>query len=120
MNRNRVTVVILVACFGACAAPAPTRQGASFGSRHTVRFQQPPDQAAACFGRNAEEHSSALVAEIRPGRDSAQVIVRVKNGTLYATADFQRAGSGSTGTIALNVTTTGKRNDLLDSLVEGC
>ena len=120
MYLNRVLPLILLAYVGACAAPAATRPASSFGSRHMHRFQQPPDRAAACFAHNAEEHSSALVAEIRPGRDSAQVIVRVKNGTLYATADFQRAGSGSTGTIALNVATTGKRNDLLDSLVEGC
>ena len=70
--------------------------------------------------RNAEEHSSALAAEVRSGRDRAQVVIRVKNGITYAIADFERAGSGSTGSIQLNVATSGRRNDLLDALVEGC
>ena len=118
MHLNLVVVIVLISFASACAAPA--RPAAAYGSRHTHRFQQPPDKAASCFARNAEEHSSALVADVRPGRDSAQVIVRVKNGVMYATADFERAGSGSTGTIALNVTTTGRRSDLFDSLVEGC
>jgi hypothetical protein len=119
MRYDILVGTILLVQLIACASP-PLRQPAAYGSRHTLRFQQPPDKAAACFARNAEEHSSALVAEVRPGRDSAQVIVRVKNGVPYATADFQRAGTGSTGTIALNVTSTGRRNDLVDALVEGC
>jgi hypothetical protein len=110
--------VLTVACLAACAVSP--RQSVSHGSRHVHRFQQPPEQAAACFGRNAEEHSSALAAEVRPGRDRAQVVVRVRNGITYAIADFERAGSGSTGSIQLNVARSGRRNDLLDALVEGC
>ena len=98
----------------------PGRQAAPHGSRHFHQFRQPPDKAAACFARNAEEHSSALVSEVRPGQDTAHVIVRVKNGVIYATADFERAGSGSRGTVALNVTTSARQSDLLDALTEGC
>lgn len=117
--RCRVAItVIMVACVAACAVSP--RQGVSYGSRHAHRFQQPPEQAAACFARNAEEHSSALAAEVRPGGDRAQVVVRVKNGVTYAIADFERAGSGSTASIVLNVATSGRRNDLVDALVEGC
>jgi hypothetical protein len=109
---------MIAACLSGCAAPS--RQVGAQGSRHSVRLQQPPVEAAECFARNAEEHSSALTAEVRPGHDSAEAVVRVKNGVLYGTAVFQRAGSGSTGTITLMVSTTGRRSDLLDSLIEGC
>jgi hypothetical protein len=117
--RCRIPITVLtVVCVAACAVSP--RQSVSHGSRHVHRFQQPPAQAAACFARNAEEHSSALAAEVRPGFDRAQVVVRVKNGITYAIADFERAGSGATGSIQLNVATSGRRNDLLDALVEGC
>ena len=109
---------MLVVCMAGCAVSP--RQPPSYGSRHTHRFEQAPEHAAACFARNAEEHSSALAAEVRPGRDRARVVVRVKNGLTYAIADFERAGSGSTASIVLNVATSGRRNDLFDALVEGC
>ena len=118
MHVDIVIAAVLAAYLAGCASPL--RPPASQGARHSQSFQQPPDRAAACFARNAEEHSSALVAEVQPGGDSARVVVSVKNGVLYATADFRRAGSGSTGTITLNVTTTGSRRDLIEALVEGC
>ena len=97
------------------------REPGDYGSRHTHRFQQPPEKAARCFARNAEEHSSALMSEVRMQRDgSAEVIVRVKNGVTYATADIKAAAQASTGTIVLMVRTSGRRNDLLNALVEGC
>lgn len=108
-------VVGLTGCIGPLRQPSTVQ-----GSRDTVRLQLPPDRAAACFARNAEEHSSALIAEVRPGGDSAEVIVRVKNGVLYGTADFRRAGGGSTAYINLNVTTTGSRRDLVAALTAGC
>ena len=113
-----LTVWAAVTTLAGCASPP--RQSAPGGSSHTVRLQLPPDQAAACFARNAEEHSGALAAEVRRGGDRAEVVVRVKNGVLYGTADFQRAGAGSRASIALNVTTTGRRSDLVDALTEGC
>jgi hypothetical protein len=115
--RTSLVAIIVTTCVAGCAS-APQPPG--YGSRGNVRLQQPPERAAACFARNAEEHSSALVAEVRPGRDSAEVIVRVKNGILYGTGQFERAGSGSSATIALNVTTSGRRNDLIRELTEGC
>ena len=58
---------------------------------------QPPEKAARCFAHNAEEHSSALVSEVRIDRDgTAAVVVRVKNGITYATADIRRSGQAST------------------------
>ena len=113
-----LAAVVVSTHLSGCAAPG--RESTAQGSRHSVRSQQPPAQAAACFARNAEEHSSALVAEVRPARDSAEVVVRVRNGVLYGTADFRSAGSGSTATITLNVATTGRRSDLIDALTEGC
>ena len=98
-----------------------SREASAQGSRHTHRFQLPPEKAARCFARNAEDHSSALMSEVNMQRDgNAEVIVRVKNGVTYATADIRRAGAASTGTIILMVRTSGRRGDLLDSLVAGC
>lgn len=108
----------IAVCLSACAS-AP-RAASAPGSPSSVRLSSPPNEAAACFARNAEEHSSALAAEVRPGRERAEVTVRVKNGVLYGTASFERAGNGSAADIRLNVTTTGRRSDLIDALTEGC
>jgi hypothetical protein len=102
----------------ACAQVGP--QTPSAGSTHTYRSQQPPDQAARCFGRNAEEHSSALVSKVTVQESRADVAVNVRNGVPYATAEFRRSGSGSVGTIMLNVVTSGSQRDLVASLTEGC
>ena len=80
----------------------------------------PPLEAARCFARNAEEHSSALAGEARASDGGAEAIVRVKNGVTYATAQFRPAASGSTGEIQLMVTTSGRQSDLLDALFQGC
>ena len=106
---------LLAACTFGQAAPS----GAG-GTTHTVRLQQAPAQAARCFARNAEEHSSALVAEVNSTRDGgAETIVKVKNGVVYATAEFRRASAGSSATITLMVITR-RSSELLDALVEGC
>lgn len=106
--------VIAIALASACAQAQ--RQSGAHGSTHTHRSPLPPEKAASCFGRNAEEHSSALVSAVSGG----DVTVRVKNGVTYATAAYRRAGAGSVGSITLNVSTSGRRSDLFDALVEGC
>jgi hypothetical protein len=111
---------LLAAALLTACAPFPARDSAGTGSRHEVRLKLPPAKAARCFARNAEEHSSALMSEVRADGDSAQTIVRVKNGVTYATAEFRRAGNGSTGDVQLMVTTTGRQSDLVDALFEGC
>ncbi|MEA3157803.1 MAG: hypothetical protein QOK44_5392 [Betaproteobacteria bacterium] len=118
MYSNWNICVIALLLVSGCAMPA--RQAATHGSRHSHQFRQPPDKAAACFARNAEEHSSALVSEVRTGQDTAHVIIRVKNGVTYATADFERMGNGSRASVTLNVTTSSRQSDLLDALTEGC
>ncbi len=93
-------------------------------STNTVRhlFAQPPLGAAACFARNAEARSSALVAEVKPpdARGHVEVIVRVKNGVLYATADLRPAGTRAEGTITLMVISRRGTPELVSFLVEGC
>ena len=86
------------------------------------RFAKAPQGAAACFARNAEEHSSALMAEVRPADASGrvEVIVRVKNGVSYATAELRPAGTRAEGTITLMVVSSGGARELVRSLVEGC
>ena len=93
-------------------------------STNTVRhvFAQSPQRAGACFARNAEEHSSALVAEVRPpdARGHVEVIVRVKNGITYATADLRPAGERADGTITLMAISSRGTQELVRLLVEGC
>jgi hypothetical protein len=116
----RITAcLVLLTLVNACASPP--RSATAIGSEHRHRFQQPPEKAARCFAHNAEEHSSALMSEVRVKADgSAEVIVRVKNGVLYASAEINRAGNASTGTIHLMVRTSRGSGDLLEALVEGC
>ena len=111
-------VLLLMLAFAGCAAHS--RGGASQGGTHSYRSQQAPEAAARCFARNAEEHSSALVAEVTRRDGAADVVVRVKNGVTYATANFRAAGSGSVGSITLMVVSSGRQSDLLESLTEGC
>ena len=117
------TVVGALACgaillVAACATPAPS---SGVGAKHSHRFALPADKAAACFARNAEEHSSALVSEVRTRANGGrEVIVRVKNGVLYANAEIDPAGSGSRATITLMVVSRSGQGDLLASLTEGC
>lgn len=115
----RMTVKLMIGLLAVVIASAcaqAQRKPAAHGSTHTHRSQLPPEKAAGCFARNAEEHSSALVSEVTGG----EVVVRVKNGVTYATAAYRRSGAGSVGSIALNVMTSGRRGDLFDALVEGC
>jgi hypothetical protein len=118
MRHSTLVILTLIAVVAGCSSAS--RQGVSGSSEATARVALPPDRAAACFAHNAVEHSSALIAEVHPGGDRAEVIVRVKNGVLYATADFRRAGAGSTVALTLNVTTNSSRSELVDALLEGC
>ena len=112
---------LLAATVLAACSPFTSREAPAGGSREVLQLQLPPEQAARCFARNAEDHSSALVSEVTVDRDGgAETVVRVKNGVTYATAQFRPAGRGSTGDLRLNVTTTGRRGDLVDALVKGC
>jgi hypothetical protein len=116
--RALFAALLVAACSGACAQVP--RQSAGVGARHAHHFKLPADKAAACFARNAEEHSSALKAEVQRRGAAANVIVRVKNGVLYATAEIEPASAGSDASIILMVRTNNPRDELLQSLVEGC
>ncbi len=113
-----IVCACLVLLMAACArvkesAPADT-------VRH--RFAQPPERAGACFARNAEAHSAALVAEVGAPDASGHVhvIVRVRNGVTYATADLRPAGGRAEGTITLMAISTRGSKALVQELVEGC
>lgn len=86
------------------------------------RFAQLPQAAGACFARNAERRSAALVAEV--GRPDAsgrvQVLVNVKNGVEYARLTLHPVGARSDGTIELNVSSRRGTEELVSFLVEGC
>jgi hypothetical protein len=116
--KSLIAALALALLAGCALAPGGAR---STGSSYTHRFGLPPEQAAACFARNAEEHSSALVSTVRRVGDGRfEVTVNVKNGVLYAQAQIERAGSASTGSILLMVVTSDSRSDLLDALTAGC
>lgn len=114
----------IVACIAATAAlsgcPFASKEGASTVVRHA--FTQPPAQAAACFARNAERHSSALIAEVGTPNASGAVSVEVtvRNGVPYASAEFRPSGRGSAGVLTLMVTAKGGMRPLIEQLTEGC
>jgi len=86
------------------------------------RFTQSPQAAGACFARNAERRSSALVAEVSPpdARGRVEVVVNVKNGVEYARLTLRPLGARSEGTIELNVSSRRGTEELVSFLVEGC
>ena len=112
------TYPFLLLTLAGCASVQDNTPGSTV--RHV--FAQHPQRAGACFARNAEAHSSALVAEVEPidARGHVAVTVRVKNGITYATADLRPAGSGAEGTITLMVVSSRGNRELVSSLVEGC
>jgi hypothetical protein len=112
--------MVAILCCALVSCSLRSTPNVSHGSRHTYQSSRSPEQAAACFARNAEEHSSALVAEVQTQTDWAQALVHVRNGVFYASAEFRRTARGAAGTIILNVTTSGRRSDLFQELLEGC
>ena len=111
--------LLLLPMFASCAL-VPQEESSASAVRH--QFAQSPQRAGACLARNAEAHSSALVAEVRPpdARGHVEVIVRVKNGVTYATADLRPAGQQAEGTISLMVVSSRGSRELVRTLVEGC
>jgi hypothetical protein len=118
---SAVTRALLVWALLLIAGCAPVQEDTS-ASTVSHMFAQPPQGAAACFARNAEAHSSALVAEIRPAdaRGHVEIVVRVKNGVTYATAELRPAGARARGTITLMAISLRGTGELVRSLVEGC
>lgn len=109
---------MLITTLAACAVPP---SGDVYESPYSHRFTLPPQAAAECFARNAEEHSSALVSQVTPtGDGGARVLVQVRNGITYATGEFRRAGNASVASIALMVVGSVGRDDLVGSLSKGC
>lgn len=105
----------------ALSAAGCAETGRYGGSQYRHRFARAAAEAAQCFARNAEEHSSALVARVSPaGRGSYDVVVAVKNGAPYAQARIDPATAGSTGTIVFNVQSSEGNARLRDALVAGC
>jgi hypothetical protein len=115
---KRVTCSALLLTFAGCAQ---MREDASTDKIRHV-FAQSPQRAGECFARNAEARSSALIAEVRPpdAQGSVEVIVRVRNGVTYATADLRPVGQRTEGTITLMAISSAGTPELFRSLVEGC
>ena len=117
-RKASILCVVLLLMLAGCG---PVQQETSGNTVQHV-FTLPPERAGACFARNAEAHSSALVAEVQPpdalGR--VQVVVRVKNGVTYATADIRPAGGAAHATITLMAISLRGSSELVRSLVEGC
>lgn len=118
MTRSALPSILAALAVAGCTN---LRDDAS-GSTFTRQFAQAPQAAAACFARNARAHSSALVAEVRApdARGRVQVVVSVKNGVHYATAELRPAGTRAEGTIRLDVVSRNGNRQLVDMLVEGC
>ncbi len=111
-----------------CVALAALLAGCPFvpdaGSPATIQhtFSLAPQHAAACFARNAEHHSSALIADVGvPNtRGVVTVDVNVKNGVPYASVELRPAGRGSEGTLTLMVIAKSGIRQLVEALTHGC
>jgi hypothetical protein len=118
VGKRLTTAAVWLPLLAGCALAAQDASATTV--RH--RFVSSPQKAAACVAHNAEDHSSALVAEVRPpdARGHVEVIVRVRNGVTYATAELRPAGKRADGTIALMVVSSRGARELVRSLVKGC
>jgi hypothetical protein len=115
MGRTMTTALaVTLACAGCAYMSSDTHTG------HVQRFALQPEAAARCFARNAEAHSSALVARISRGGNGYDVAVNVRNGLPYAAARIESDGTGARGVIELNVLPSQGTRELLDALVDGC
>ena len=110
--------VVLLLMLAGCAPVQQDMPGNTF--RRELALD--PERAGGCFARNAQAHSSALVAAVEPpdARGHVQVIVRVRNGVPYATADIRPAGKAAEATITLMAISSRGSSELVRSLVEGC
>lgn len=118
---TRIVITTSLPALVALAAAGCQVLPAASESEFAHRFTQPAEQAARCFARNAEAHSSALVAEVSGvARGRYEVVVRVKNGATYAIARIGGTGPAATGVVQLNVQSSRGNRELLDALVEGC
>lgn len=100
--------------------PFASKEGSPTIVRHA--FAHPPRQAAACFARNAERHSAALIAQVGTPDASGMVTVEVavRNGVPYASAELRPAARGSSGVLTLMVTAKGGMRPLIEQLTDGC
>ena len=64
----------------------------------------------------------AVVPEVRPpdARGHVEVVVRVRNGVLYASVDLRPEGARAVGTITLMTSSPRGTQDIVRTLVEGC
>src|SRR5512139_3435284 len=122
MRKGKMTRAIVSSLLPLMLAGCGLVQEDTSASTVRHRFAQSPQRAGACFARNAEAHSSALVAEVRPpdARGHVEVIVRVRNGVLYATVELRPEGARADGTITLMASSPRGTQDLVRTLVEGC
>jgi len=118
MTRSVAPSLLAVLLGAGCSMLQDDKSGGTF----TRQFSQAPQPAAACFARNAQAHSSALVANVGApdARGRIQVTVTVKYVVHYATAELRPAGARAEGTIHLNVVSRNGNRQLVDMLVEGC
>jgi hypothetical protein len=80
------------------------------------------DSGSATTARNAERHSSALVAEVGAvdARGVVAVEVNVRNGVPYASAELRPAGRGSGGILTFMVIAKSGMGQLVGMLTQGC
>jgi len=122
VHKGSVTKVVIALALLVSSGGCTMRQGNASSSTVQHRFSQPPQAAGACFARNAERRSSALVAVVSPpdARGAVEVVVNVENGVEYARLVLRPAGTRAEGTIELNVVSRHGRAELVSFLVEGC
>jgi hypothetical protein len=109
-----ITAVLLMA---GCATPQEFMQSPPDA---TLQHKLPPEAAALCMTRNLEKLSPALISDRRPGvTGGVELIARISD-TIFAIAQLQPAGAGSSSTIWMGTPVFTTKQANVTRMVEGC
>lgn len=93
---KRLAIPVALALLTGCATPTELKQD---GIRTHYTLRLPPDQAARCLARNAEEYFGGFGAQVRETEAPGILEVHVRMEQLLAVAHIEPKGGGSSATI---------------------
>ena len=113
---------LLILALASCAHRPKSGESADVYERSTHRLTQPPQEAASCIARNAENAGYATV--LQPLFGTASVAVSVRDGGLtratLATISLLPEEKGSRATVTSPRENPVERKALLDTLFARC
>lgn len=115
-----IVVTMLSAMLSACAAPTPLEIRET-GERFIHNSRLPPQMAAACLGRAAEEHTGEMRALWRETTQGHYELLLSMGYFTHVIADVAPQQTGSTATIYVQPYMAGFiQARLIEAMLKGC